>query len=65
MPEDPDLAPAMSAERTLDRAINLELLADDEDDPAFKAQLIGQAAAYRTLAAQRARRACGLLALRN
>jgi hypothetical protein len=40
----------------LDRAINLERLAADEPDSKFKAELLNQAAAYRTLAARRAQK---------
>ncbi len=38
----------------LERAVQLERLAEDEADAAFKDQLLKQAAAYRTLAAKRA-----------
>jgi hypothetical protein len=37
-----------------ERAVSLERLAADESDPTFKEQLLGQAAAYRKLAAKRA-----------
>jgi hypothetical protein len=40
----------------LDRAVSLECLAADEQDPGFKAELLNQAAAYRNLAARRAKR---------
>jgi hypothetical protein len=43
----------------LERAISLERLAADEQDPQFKDALLGQAAAYRKLAAKRASD-CGL-----
>jgi hypothetical protein len=39
----------------LDRAISLERLAAGEQDSTFKAQLLDQAAAYRKLAAKRAK----------
>jgi hypothetical protein len=39
----------------LDRAVSLERLAADELDSTFKNQLLKQAAAYRKLAATRAR----------
>jgi hypothetical protein len=39
----------------LDRAVNLERLAANEPDSRFKAELLNQAAAYRKLAARRAR----------
>ncbi|MCJ9700172.1 hypothetical protein [Bradyrhizobium sp. SHOUNA76] len=39
----------------LERAIQLEKLAASESDSAFKSQLLEQAAAYRKLAAKRAR----------
>jgi hypothetical protein len=39
----------------LDRAVSLERLAADEQDSDFKTQLLHQAAAYRALAAKRAR----------
>jgi hypothetical protein len=38
----------------LERAVSLERLAADESDPTFKEQLLGQAGAYRKLAAKRA-----------
>jgi hypothetical protein len=38
----------------LERALEFEALADSEQDPAFKAELLKQAAAYRKLAAKRA-----------
>jgi hypothetical protein len=38
----------------LERAVNLERLAADEQDSRFKAELLNQAAAYRKLAAKRA-----------
>jgi hypothetical protein len=38
----------------LERALSLELLAAGEQDTKFKADLLRQAAAYRTLAAKRA-----------
>jgi hypothetical protein len=38
----------------LERAVNLERLAEGEQDESFRAQLLGQAAAYRRLAAKRA-----------
>jgi hypothetical protein len=40
----------------LERAVALERLAADEQDPKFKAELLNQAAAYRKLAARRAER---------
>jgi hypothetical protein len=40
----------------LDRAVSLERLAADEQDPVFKAELLNQAAAYRNLASRRAKR---------
>jgi hypothetical protein len=39
----------------LDRAVSLERLAANEQDSKFKAQLLDQAAAYRKLAAKRAK----------
>jgi hypothetical protein len=39
----------------LDRAISLERLAAGEQDSTFRAQLLDQAAAYRKLAAKRAK----------
>lgn len=39
----------------LDRAINLERLAASEPDSKFKTELLNQAAAYRALAAKRAK----------
>jgi hypothetical protein len=39
----------------LDRALNLERLAADEQDSKFKAELLNQAAAYRKMAAKRAK----------
>jgi hypothetical protein len=39
----------------LDRAVQLEKLAADESNPEFKAKLLGQADAYRRLAAKRAK----------
>jgi hypothetical protein len=39
----------------LERAVNLERLAAGEQDSNFKAELLNQAAAYRKLAAKRAR----------
>jgi hypothetical protein len=39
----------------LDRAVNLERLAANKPDSRFKAELLNQAAAYRKLAARRAR----------
>jgi hypothetical protein len=39
----------------LDRAVGLERLAAGEKDSAFKTQLLDQAAAYRKLAANRAK----------
>ena len=39
----------------LERAANLERLAAGEQDSNFKAELLNQAAAYRKLAAKRAR----------
>ena len=38
----------------LERAVQLENLARDEADTAFKEQLLGQATAYRKIAAKRA-----------
>jgi hypothetical protein len=38
----------------LERAVNLERLAADEQNSKFKAELLNQAAAYRKLAAGRA-----------
>jgi hypothetical protein len=38
----------------LERAVNLERLAEGEQDERFRAQLLGQAAAYRRMAAKRA-----------
>ena len=38
----------------LERAVNLERLAEGEQDQRFRAELLGQAAAYRRLAAKRA-----------
>jgi hypothetical protein len=38
----------------LERAVQLEALAADESDPVFKGQLLGQADAYRKIAAKRA-----------
>jgi hypothetical protein len=38
----------------LERAVSLEQLAADEQDPAFKDQLLKQAQAYRKLARRRA-----------
>jgi hypothetical protein len=38
----------------LERAVSLEQLAADEQDPAFKDQLLKQAEAYRKLASKRA-----------
>jgi hypothetical protein len=38
----------------LERAVNLERLAEGEQDERFKAQLLSQAAAYRRMAAKRA-----------
>jgi hypothetical protein len=38
----------------LERALQLEALAADESDPVFKGQLLGQASAYRKIAAKRA-----------
>jgi hypothetical protein len=38
----------------LERALNLEHLAEGEHDESFRAQLLGQAAAYRRMAAKRA-----------
>jgi hypothetical protein len=38
----------------LDRAVNLERLAANEQDSKFKAELLNQAAAYRKMAAKRA-----------
>jgi hypothetical protein len=38
----------------LERAVQLETLAEDEPSSAFKDQLLNQAAAYRKLAAKRA-----------
>jgi hypothetical protein len=38
----------------LERAVNLESLAADEQDANFKNELLNQAAAYRRLAAKRA-----------
>lgn len=38
----------------LERAVQLEQLADSELDPVFKEQLLKQAKAYRKLAAKRA-----------
>jgi hypothetical protein len=38
----------------LDRAVDLERLAANEQDTEFKTQLLNQAAAYRKLAAKRA-----------
>jgi hypothetical protein len=39
----------------LERAVNLERLAAGEQDSNFRAELLNQAAAYRKLAAKRAR----------
>ena len=39
----------------LDRAVSLERLAAGEQDSTFKTQLLDQAAAYRKLAAKRAK----------
>jgi hypothetical protein len=39
----------------LERAVNLERLAEDEQDEGFRAQLLSQAAAYRRMAAKRAK----------
>jgi hypothetical protein len=39
----------------LERAVSLERLAGDEQDSEFKGQLLNQAAAYRKLAAKRAK----------
>jgi hypothetical protein len=39
----------------LDRAVSLERLAANEQDSKFKARLLDQAAAYRKLAAKRAK----------
>jgi hypothetical protein len=39
----------------LDRALSLERLAADEQNEEFKTQLLNQAAAYRQLAAKRAK----------
>jgi hypothetical protein len=39
----------------LERAVSLERLAADEEDSTFRDQLLGQAAAYRKLAAKRAK----------
>jgi hypothetical protein len=39
----------------LDRAVSLERLAADEQDAVFKTELLNQAAAYRKLAARRAK----------
>jgi hypothetical protein len=38
----------------LERAVSLERMAADEPDSTFRTQLLGQAAAYRKLAAKRA-----------
>jgi hypothetical protein len=38
----------------LERAVNLEQLAEGEQDERFKAQLLKQAGAYRRMAAKRA-----------
>jgi hypothetical protein len=38
----------------LERAVQLETLAANESDPVFKGQLLGQADAYRKIAAKRA-----------
>jgi hypothetical protein len=38
----------------LERALEFEALAGAEEDPAFKAELLKQAAAYRKLASERA-----------
>jgi hypothetical protein len=38
----------------LERAVNLEHLAEGEQDENFKTQLLNQAAAYRKMAAKRA-----------
>jgi hypothetical protein len=38
----------------LERALNLEQLAEGERDESFKGQLLSQAAAYRRMAAKRA-----------
>jgi hypothetical protein len=38
----------------LDRAVNLERLAEGEQDEKFRAELLKQAAAYRRMAAKRA-----------
>ena len=38
----------------LERALSLESMADSEQNPEFKAQLLEQAAAYRHLATKRA-----------
>ena len=43
----------------LERALQLEALAADKSDPVFKGQLLGQANAYRKIAAKRRRiKAC-------
>ncbi|WOH74026.1 hypothetical protein RX330_02565 [Bradyrhizobium sp. NDS-1] len=39
----------------IERALQLEALADGETDPKFKADLLEQAASYRKLAAKRAK----------
>jgi hypothetical protein len=39
----------------LERAVNLEAMAANEPDSTFKTQLLEQAAAYRKLAAKRAK----------
>jgi hypothetical protein len=39
----------------LERAVSLERLAANEEDSIFKTQLLNQAAAYRKLAARRAK----------
>jgi hypothetical protein len=39
----------------LERAVSLERLAANEEDPRFKSQLLHQAGAYRKLAAKRAK----------
>ena len=39
----------------LERAVSLERMAQDEPDSTFRTQLLVQAAAYRKLAAQRAK----------
>jgi hypothetical protein len=40
----------------VDRAVSLERLGADEQDPIFKAELFNQAAAYRNLVSRRAKR---------